>query len=313
MPMPDFVNFRTVAQILGAKATAELFTGHPDQAFREVHSLLRLMDALSSTQPTLVAIMIRVAIGGLTADLVKTGMERKLWHQEQYIAIQREFGRLDFLSDVVRALRGGERAGMNFLLENFSREKLEEMLDPRLNRQRNSFSPLLLYLRYAPRGWFYRNEVALSRAHQIVLDTIDLSKSRINSDGMDQAMERVISGIEHRTVHNFLCAMLIPNEAKALQTAAKNQTLVNEARIGCALERYHAARGEYPDSLAKLSPTFIDKLPHELTTGGELQYRRDGNKSYALYSVGWNREDDGGLPGSDRDWVWSSGSAQKAE
>jgi hypothetical protein len=109
--------------------------------------------------------------------------------------------------------------------------------------------------------------------------------------------------------YNFLAAIGNPNIIKATQTLAHNQTLVNEAQIACALERYRLAHGEYPETLDALKPEFIEKLPHDIIGGQPLFYRRTGDGKFLLYSVGWNETDDGGIT-SDKmdqgDWVWKN-------
>ena len=104
----------------------------------------------------------------------------------------------------------------------------------------------------------------------------------------------------HSSPYNYIAAMMIPNFIKAWQTAARNQTLVNEGQIVCALERYRLAHGEYPETLDALVPQFIEKLPHDIIGGQPLHYRRmdsfqaPAGKEFLLYSVGWNETDDGG-------------------
>jgi hypothetical protein len=92
-----------------------------------------------------------------------------------------------------------------------------------------------------------------------------------------------------------------------------DQMRVNEAQIACALERYHLAKGEYPEALDALVPQFIEMLPHDIINGEPLKYRRTAEGSFLLYSVGWNETDDGGQAVAHpelaenlkmRDWVW---------
>jgi hypothetical protein len=84
---------------------------------------------------------------------------------------------------------------------------------------------------------------------------------------------------------------------------------VNEAQIACALERYHLAHGEYPETLDTLVPQLIEKLPHDIIGGQPLLYRRTGDGKFLLYSIGWNETDDDGTA-SDKmdqgDWVWKN-------
>ncbi len=109
---------------------------------------------------------------------------------------------------------------------------------------------------------------------------------------------------------------MVPNTAKASQTTAHNQTMVNEAQIACALERYHLAHNEYPETLHALVPQFIEKLPHDIIGGQPLHYHRTGDGKFLLYSIGWNETDDGGkdspknqigvIDYTTGDWVWKN-------
>jgi hypothetical protein len=104
----------------------------------------------------------------------------------------------------------------------------------------------------------------------------------------------------------------MPNFVRAIQTFARNQTSANETAVACALERYHLARGEYPETLNALTPQFIAKLPHD-AVGQPLKYRRTDDGKFLLYSIGWNEKDDGGTTALNNDgkedlengdWVW---------
>jgi hypothetical protein len=87
----------------------------------------------------------------------------------------------------------------------------------------------------------------------------------------------------------------------------QKQTLANEAFVASGLERYRPAHGQYPETLEALVPQFVDKLPHDIVGGQPLKYHRTADGHFALYSVGWNERDDGGVPSKstpEGDWVW---------
>jgi hypothetical protein len=107
--------------------------------------------------------------------------------------------------------------------------------------------------------------------------------------------------------------MCVPNFNRACQTIARTQTLVNEAEVACALERYRAVHGGFPEILDALVPNLIQKLPVDLIGGQPLHYRTKGSDNFLLYSVGWNETDDGGVFARKEngnvdpdkgDWVW---------
>jgi hypothetical protein len=115
--------------------------------------------------------------------------------------------------------------------------------------------------------------------------------------------------------HKFLSSLLLPAMGKIFQKTALCQTVVNQADISCALERYRLANGKLPETLDALAPKFIEKVPRDLIGGEPLNYRRKDDNHYVLYSVGWNEKDDGGVVVFGKgerapmnifqgDWVW---------
>ena len=82
---------------------------------------------------------------------------------------------------------------------------------------------------------------------------------------------------------------------------------MDNARIAVALERYWLEHQRYPESLAALSPDFLDRVPPDSITDRERIYEVKADGRPAIYSLGSNKVDDGGTPRSDLkfgDWVW---------
>ena len=61
-----------------------------------------------------------------------------------------------------------------------------------------------------------------------------------------------------------------------------------------AIERFRIDRGHPPERLEELAPEYLDAIPQDPYDGQPLRYRRD-ESYYMLYSVGYNRRDNGGL------------------
>lgn len=81
------------------------------------------------------------------------------------------------------------------------------------------------------------------------------------------------------------------------------QTAVNQAIVACALERYRLARGNHPESLEQLVPTYLDALPLDFSRGRPVHYQRLASGSYELRGAGYNGIIDGTVPADD--WVWA--------
>ncbi len=309
---PNFIAVRSVAQTLAQRAHCFFVLGEPDKALVEltqINDFRRILEAAPTRKPiTLVAAMMNVAVVGLYVDMIAEGLRLHAWHEPQLVALEQQLSRIHLAPDIAETFVDEPMFTLR-TLETASRAELAKMLhdDPGSSRK-----PLRL-LKYAPRGWFYQNMVIHARLNRDFASGFDAANEILSPRKMDEARRTLQSNIEHVTPYNFVVSWWTPNWARPLQRYGFNQTAANEAAVACALERYHLARGEYPESLNALTPQFIEKLPHDLIGDRPLRYRRTGDGSFVLYSIGWNERDDGGTPvfNSDGsvdlekgDWVW---------
>ncbi len=92
--------------------------------------------------------------------------------------------------------------------------------------------------------------------------------------------------------------MLAKIALSALSTLAKKfaqtQTIVDQAVIACALEKYVLEHHAYPRTLRALVPGYLDRVPTDVIDGAPMRYRLTVDGRYQLYSIGWNGKDDGG-------------------
>jgi hypothetical protein len=65
--------------------------------------------------------------------------------------------------------------------------------------------------------------------------------------------------------------------------------------VAIALELYRRQYGSYPDSLDQLTPALLPHVPADRITGQPLRYRLIDGKPI-VYSIGADRDDDGGSP-----------------
>jgi len=301
--IPNFIAIREMAQLLAQRAQCYLLLGQPEAARHElalVHDLCRILLVKPSGKPiTLVGAMIHVAVQGLYAMIVQDGLRLHVWREPQLLAIERQLLDSDLLTPVVEAFRE-ERAATCRTFETVKRGELVKLF--------NFENPLSkVALTFMPHGWFYQNMAAGAELEQAVPGSVDLTNRVVRPHGVSEIVRTMSFKSEQWSPYRFLLAVALPNFTKALQTAAGNQTLLDQARLACVLERYRLAQGQYPERLEALAPQFIDKLPHDLIGGQPFKYRRTNGEGYLLYSVGWNERDDGGIPGKSReegDWVW---------
>jgi len=257
---------------------------------------------------TLVESMINVAIAGLYTDIVADGLRLHAWKEPQLIALQQQLKDDDLLRWVVASLNGEEVFSSDHML-NLTPE-VEKALWGDSSLWQKLKDPTYLFFNFAPRGWLYQNARGHVTLIQKGIQCYDLSNQLILPGPMNAWVKHQAS-LHRWNPYSFFEYFFLPNLSKATQRTAYIQTMVNEARLACALERYRLAHGEYPESPADLVPQFIDTLPHDLIGGQPLHYFITGDGKFRLYSIGWNQTDDGGTPAPESDvtkgdWVWKN-------
>jgi len=301
--------------VLAQRTECYLLLGRPEDALRELtllHDLGRLLKAEPTGKPmTLVSAMIHVAISGLYSATIAEGLRLQGWREPQLAAIQQQLKETNLLPPFIQAFET-ERAGLCRTLESvetgelftlFSQGSVNYSLWDKIKNPRYLISESM------PRGWVYQNMATIALMDQRMIESVDLTNRCVLPSKADAFAREVENSFKHFSPYRVLASIAIPNYLKASQTLARNQTLLNEAFIACALERFHQARGKYPENLDALVPKYADTLPRDIINGQSFKYRPTAGGGFALYSVGWNEKDDGGISGtsaSDGDWVWAT-------
>ena len=313
-PIPNFITVRIVAQTLAQRAKCDFLLGQPDKALQELtmlHDLRHLLEAAPTGKPmTLVAAMINVAVTGLYTDTIAYGFQNRAWQEPQLAALQAQLADINLTPFVLAALQE-EPASICRTAEIVWIPKMFDMTGRKMK-----WTDRVVWW-FWPRGWTYQNMVNVAMLYQKPLEGIDPTNDTIAPRKIDASIREVDKFFRHKSPYKLLAAIAIPNYTKAEQVAAYNQTMVNEAQIACALERYKLANGNYPETLDALAPQFIEKIPHDIIGGQPLLYRLTDDGKFLLYSVGWNETDDGGKESPHNqyggitdythgDWVWKN-------
>lgn len=76
-------------------------------------------------------------------------------------------------------------------------------------------------------------------------------------------------------------------------------TRFDMAHLALSVQAYFAREGEYPGTLDALGPDVLPEVPRDRFSGGVLHYEPvDDRRGFRLWSVGRNRTNDGGDPGT---------------
>jgi hypothetical protein len=314
-PLPNYVGFRNVAQMLAARAHAYLLLGQPREALQEL-TLIRDMGRLLEAKPVyLVGSMIEVAVSGLYVNSIQEGLRLRAWTEPELAALQGQLEATDLLPVVVASLES-ERAAVCRTYETISPSEWGRLVVGNVEASQLQMMRHWEYWRFAlaPRGWIHQNLVSTTDVSTKSLAAYDPNTRILRAQQTERMLTEAQQSLDRFPPYSFLSRAALPNYLKVWQNASRNQTLVNQAAVACALERYRLALGNYPETLDALVPRFTKKLPYDLFGGAPLKYQQFGNQ-YQVYSIGWNEKDDGGQPSPKQannpnpdwpqgDWVW---------
>jgi len=236
------------------------------------------------------------------------GLADHRWSEAQLAAIQEELNKLDFLADYEHAMRGECAFSLSMLQEEMRMGGPTDISVPgqstsNIPRWQRMVSVLL-------RGFYYENLISVSQAHEAwTLPSVNL-ENRLVSLKIPTALQQNPRGWHP---YSMFARLLMPAIDKSVVKFARAQCLLDQARVACALERYWLANQRYPDSLEALVPKLVSTLPHDIMDGKPLRYHPTGDGHFVLYSVGWNKTDEGGIAGQQKngnldvttgDWPW---------
>ncbi len=308
--LPHLAPVKGLTILTEIRAVAELEAGRSGDAFDDLKLGLRFSDSIRK-EPILIDHLVRLATLGIDLQIVREGLVRHAWTEGQLSELEKDLGSINLLAEYQHAMEG-ERAFCTAGLDYLRRRGWK---DNPLDYVGNGSDQQVLPLNVMPGGWYYQNMLTISRIFQeFTMPTVDAQARRVKPAIAEDGM-RAIEAM-HTGPYTVLAKILLPAVQKAVQKTAHMQTCLDAARVACALERYRLANGKLPDNLAALTPQFLEKIPSDLIDGQALRYRPEPDGSYVLYSIGWNRTDDGGKlawkkdkseSGVDvrrGDWVW---------
>jgi hypothetical protein len=291
--IPNMLSLLELSQLLGFYVTAELTEGRTNQAFEDALVLHRLATVIGADGDTLLEVMVCQAIcNGPEMQVFWDGWRNSRWTPVQYEAMQTQFGAWNAPAAYNRALRR-ERA---FSDQLFSGNKFDISLMDLKSYPNWQFALM-------PRGWWRQN-----------LITYDLAMQQALANGFDEMPPRyrpaAIARLEaelkdlkqSRSPFLWLAAIGMANFDKIGSYFAGQANRMPMADVVCALERYRAEHGEYPEALEALVPKFAAALPTDLYTGQPFRYQRTPDAQFLLYSIGPDGKDDDGVKGDD--WAW---------
>ncbi len=303
--LPHFLPLRHANWVLLLRSTANLELGRGKEALKDTELGFRLSDSIKG-EPLLISHLVRIALYRMNVQIVKEGLNRHAWDDTDLARLQELLGSADLLKEYQQAIRG-ERAystsGIETIMENDS--ALREVTG----------TQDFLTGKFMPRGWIHQNQLWAARWLQdYMIPIVDPANRRVRPETAAKATDAMDEMLKQFTPYTMFAKLMVPAVTKVSIRTTEIHTQVDQAIIACALERFYVANKSYPETLPQLVPKHLATLPHDAITGEPMKYQRTTDGSYKLYSVGWDGQDNGGLPAltdkpsrneeAGRDWVW---------
>jgi len=309
--LPHLLLLKNLCLVLKYRASAELALGQTEQAFNDLKLSFYLIDSIKN-EPFRISQLVRIASFNLILPVVQEALVKQQGSESQLNDLQASIERFDFTVAFELAMRG-ERIAANLSIEQLRHEREQVAV-------KDDVKTLFIAM-IAPRGWYYQNIIAYDRFFQeAIFPVFDSAARKVYPQRVAEGEVVLESAFKKSTPYNVLAGFLARMSSSDLSRTpvkfALAQSLVDQATVACALERYRLVNGHFPDKLESLVPRFMEKPPHDIVNGQPLRYRHTAEGQFILYSVGWNERDDGGViamttgktPHQDitqGDWTWS--------
>jgi hypothetical protein len=283
-PLHHLNSIRQAARLLFLEALQDTEQQQPQEAVESVAVSLGVAGSLDQ-EPELISQLVRIACQGITVDSLERVLSRMALTDEQLAKLATALEESEDPQAMTRAFVGERCCGAGFF-ENARRGKFPfEEIGGADNQ----------WLSVRPLSALYRATGLLELDEESYLDLMeqDVKATQLPPPENMAAARALDDEVNHVARWCMFSRMLLPALDKAVVKAARCDAKMRDAQTAIAVERYRLANGRLPNQLRDLTPTFLPAVPADPFDGKPLRYKPLA-KGYVVYSVGEDREDNGG-------------------
>jgi hypothetical protein len=292
--MPHLPKIKAGCQLLDREALADTGKGHPEQAAQSLLDALCLARSLQQ-EPLRGSQLFRMAADATTVAALESALSQRA-----------------FPEDRLQQLQAGLREESHALWEAFPRPLVADRCNVlRLYQMtpqeyENVCGPLGTNAPFgapAEREKYRRSaafDADLGRCLDYFSNALALASlpfpACLDAASQGAPDENAPAG-DAGSKGSRLCAQFALDLRHALERTAEATAQLRAAETALAVERYRAANGQaLPASLAELEPRYLATVPEDPFDGKPLRFHRLSPKGFVVYSIGRDRQDDGGKP-----------------
>jgi hypothetical protein len=333
LPMRQISIMRQAARELATTTLLNLHDGDPGQATTNLLAILAIAQR-DWRDYFIISLMVRAGITSIGTETTWELLQTTNVTDEQLAAVQGSWQQLNFLKDAESTF-AVERLWTAGIIEkarashaNFTKFFGGAASSPTTTWEAMSEAPRYVTAEALWRSsWSFTQELQLLQRNQIILEALramQTNASLFYKADYDRMMTRLASlgGASRSTP--VLRTLAIPDFhevagqdlSRLVLRTLRSDTECRLLVTAIALKRFQLQHGQFPDTLAELTPAYLPAVIIDPFDGKPLKYRSNGDGTFLLYSVGEDGTDDGGDAGSpsgrpeswawtrNRDWVW---------
>src|ERR1017187_513612 len=250
-------------------------------------------------EPILISYLVHVACEGITLDSLERILNRMSLTDEQLATLAAAIEESENPQALTRAFVG-DRCEKVDIFQGLRTGKISPGEIPFIGNG-ESFWPRFLIAGYSSTGLLQLDE-------REYLDTMEryVKATQLPPPESIASFHVVDEKLQHLTRWRVLTRLLLPSISPLASKAAQCDAKIRDAQAALAVERYRLANGKLPSQLSDLVPTFLPAVPSDPFDGKPLRYKTLA-KGYVVYSVGDDREDNGGAEKDSKGVSWVPG------
>lgn len=285
--------FQKAVKVFALRMRAHLAVGDSAAAYADFQDGLQTYRALRE-EPVLIAGLVRVANLYVLLAAVGDGFRARAWPAAELTQIEADLAAIHIWEDWRLALTS-ERGYVNSTMESWLKASMRERgkIVARIFTFGRPDPSAEFEFQFCPRMVFRDNQLRENQYLDELLARIDAANQTMDVDRKAPSSADQITATSER-LHYFLFVTSAASFGEVERRYIALQTLLDEARLACELERFRMKNGTYPAALGELAPEFVPTVPTDIYAHAPYRYQRVGESSFRLYSVGANRTDDGG-------------------
>jgi hypothetical protein len=292
---------KQAVRLLGAEALLRASEGDAEKATQALLAAGRVADSLSE-EPLLISCLVRIASWSTVVARLEQVLGLAQLTEEQLALLQRRVGEAERASALVHALAGEQASGIAIFTDRDMQDKvLGGPQGPNPPTRHVSYRAGLVFGLYRATGLCQKDEACYLGAMAKTLAAAELPYPARFSASEQAGV--ILTNPPPRFC--IFSRMLLPALARVYARDADFTARIRAATTALAVERFRRAHGNaLPDTLEALVPAYLPAVPSDPFDGKPLRFSRYGARhghSYAVYSVGSDRKDDGGV-----DWTSSN-------